>query len=72
MTQDELDALPENGGIGFRKQIIDGREVDVPFMRPALALFVRDDDPAMVRDSDGNAWIVGWANGQRYKSRLSI
>jgi hypothetical protein len=70
MTQDELDALPETGGIGQREEIIDGKRVVVPTMLSALCLYQNPDEPAFVIGNDGRRWMIGWADGVRYKTRL--
>lgn len=67
MTQDELDALPECGGIGIREEVIDGRTIKIPFVRESFALYHAPDDPVIVVDRNGTAWSVGWANGVKYK-----
>lgn len=68
MTQTELDALPVSGGIGYRQKIIDGQRVRIPYMDNALVLF----DPVLVVDERGERWMVGTANGIRYKSPMGM
>jgi hypothetical protein len=57
ITQEVLDALPETGI---------GRHV------PALVLFSKADDPVDVASADGRRYMVGWADGIRYKRALPV
>lgn len=66
MTQDELDALPECGGIG---SVLVGN-VRIPFARESFALYQPPDEPMMVIDLHGISWMLGYANGKRWKRRM--
>ncbi len=62
MTQAELDALPECGGIGIEP--MPGMPgVNRPVVRENFVL----GDAELVIDGNGDGWMVGWANGIRYK-----
>jgi hypothetical protein len=39
---------------------------------PALALFSKADDPVDVASADGRRYMVGWADGIRYKRALPV
>lgn len=71
MTQDELDALPEDGRL---TQTVETKG-DVTLVTAVSwatvgALFQPEDEPASVVDSNGVGWMIGYANGIRYKRRL--
>jgi len=70
MTHEELDALPETGGFGYREEIRDGIKTRIPVMNPAFALWQKPDEPVSVLDSEGRRWMIGWANGIKYKRRM--
>ena len=70
MTLEELDALPETGGFEQREELRDGKKVIIPVALEAFALYQGPDDPACVIDEHGVRWLIGWANGVRYKSRI--
>ena len=36
-----------------------------------LALYQPDDEPMMVCDTSGDWWIIGYANGQRWKRKMA-
>jgi hypothetical protein len=67
VTQEELDTLPECGGIGY---IVEGNR-RIPFAQNSFALYQGPDDPLMVLDLDGQRWTVGWAHGKRWKRKFS-
>jgi hypothetical protein len=69
MTQDEIDALPENGGFGQRPGIVNGEKVMIPFALPSFVLFIGEDD-IIFKDHDGINWYTGTYNGARYKTRF--
>lgn len=70
MTTVELDALPEDGTFSHEIRVIDGREVSVPVYHSVGALWASEGEPISVLDANGQPWMVGWANGVRYKRRL--
>jgi hypothetical protein len=72
MTQAELDALPEDGTMSVRDEMRDGRMVRVPYLNSVGALFHPDnpDEPISVTDASGQRWLLGYANGVRYKRKL--
>ena len=39
---------------------------------PVLALFSKADDPVDVAGADGRRYMVGWADGIRYKRALPV
>lgn len=67
MTQQELDALPEVGGMTFVKT----DKGLLPVALDTLALYQNwPDDPRMVTDQDGSRWLIGRRNGQLCKRKL--
>lgn len=70
MTQQELDALPEDGTFGSRDEMRDGKLIRIPVLFTVGALWSAPDEPEMVRDNTGDYWRVGWAKGVRYKRRM--
>ncbi len=68
MTQQELDALPEVGGISQREEIIDGRKVVIPVIEGG-AMFQGLDDGVVV-GNDGQRWMIGQVSGVRSKRRI--
>lgn len=68
MTQAELDALPECGGFDAVER--DGKIIPVP--RPNFAFWVGDDETFSVIDNQGRNWMIGWANGKRWKRRAGF
>lgn len=74
MTREELEALPENGGIDMApaSSLASRLPITAPYVRPSLALFQGPDDIMIFEDSHGHFWTTGWANGVLYKSRLSL
>lgn len=69
MTQQELDSLPEMGGIG-EEPVPDRPGWVRPVVRPNFVLWSHDDDPIAVTDSQGLVWSIGWYNGVKYKRRF--
>lgn len=74
MTQAELDALPDaSPSFGIEEvELPDGSIQRRAFMvsPPVGALWTSDDEPSSVVDVHGQRWMVGWANGVRYKRRV--
>ena len=70
MTQKELDAIPENGGISYREEMQQGKRVLIPFMQPCKAMYQSQYVPMMVTDSQGVSWLIGYIDGVLHKSRL--
>lgn len=66
MTQEELDAIPSMGGIGYREETRDGKKVRIPYAEKSFALF----DPVFVTGNDGRCWMVGTYKGIKYKSEV--
>ena len=67
MTQQELDAIPEMGGLDYQDNS-DGTRT--PFMRETKVLYQPDDESMMVTDSQGQSWMLGWVDKVRYKRRI--
>ena len=67
MTQQELDALPECGGIDYEDM---GSGVIRPKARPDFALWTEETEPFMLTDQQGRIWHVGWAKGRQWKRRI--
>ena len=70
MTQAELDALPEDGTFAYTTEVRDGQTVRVPRFQSVGALYQPPDEPCLVTDTEGQRWILGYAQGQRWKRRL--
>ena len=70
MTQDELNALPEDGGIGYETITLDGKTVMKPCIRQSHVLYQPDNEPMMVTDLYGHRWILGYYNGVLHKRRF--
>lgn len=66
MTQAELDALPEDGGIE-RMRV---GSITLARARPGVVLWTDESEPAFVVDAHGMRWLPGWFNGVRYKRKL--
>jgi hypothetical protein len=70
MTQDELDALPEDGLFGEREEIRDGKIVRIPVLETVGALYQGENDIMLIEDRHGRFWTTGWAGGVLYKRRM--
>lgn len=71
MTQEELDALPEDGRFGARIEERDGKRYRIPVLETVGVLWSEDHEPTMVTDSLGVRWRVGRGSyGVMYKRRL--
>lgn len=70
MTQTELDALPETGGVGQETVEVGGKTIRRPVMESARAMFTKDCD-GIFTDDNGVRWMTGWINGVRYKTKVS-
>lgn len=73
MTQDELDALPDDS-LQFTVETVtlpDGRKERraVLLSTGGGALWNSDSEPTSVVDSSGQRWMVGWIDGRRVKRR---
>jgi hypothetical protein len=67
MTQAELTALPELGGIAYRENC-DGTKI--PSVRENVVLdttALRDGEPLLVVDSHGIRWMLGYVHGRLCK-----
>ena len=74
MTQDELDALPDDSPrFGTVERVINGETYRVPYLEPdAGILWTEHDEPNMVRDVHGDYWRVGKGrDGRMYKRRMA-
>lgn len=74
ITQDQLDALPEQSS-GFG-QIVrtepDGRKVCIPVWEgPVGCMFQGPDDALLIEDRQGRVWTTGWISGVLYKRRMT-
>ncbi len=69
MTNEELDALPEIGGIGQKEVIIDGRHVNIPILH-GMAIY-QGSDEWYVTDTQGQHWMVGYIEGHRVKRKMN-
>lgn len=70
MTQEELDALPEDGAFTSEIRVINGVETRCMRHNSVGALFHKGDEPIEVIDSEGQRWMIGWAEGKKWKRRL--
>ncbi len=67
MTLEKLNALPIDGGMGYRIETRDDKTtVAVPFQRPSHAMFL----PDMIEDPKGQVWLVGRIDGTLHKRLL--
>jgi hypothetical protein len=71
MTQQELDAIPEQSiDFGMREETIDGRTVRIPVAPRLGPLYQGENDVMFVRDVNGVAWTTGWDSGVLVKRRI--
>lgn len=84
MTHDELMALPENGGFGYRvinrgdpdwpKDLeILGEAISILYAKRAKVMApIAGEEPCMVTDSNGVVWSLGYIDDVWHRSKASL
>lgn len=84
MTQDELMALPENGGFGYcvinrgdpdwpKDLDVLGETISIPYAKRGKVMApVANDEPFVVTDSNGVSWSLGYIDSVLHRSRCSL